>query len=55
MRQPNPLREILESSMLQAEPMLDTEWPAGDVVLSQPVVPERAPAYAPRVSVSRLR
>jgi hypothetical protein len=53
MRKPNPLSEILESSMLQAEPMLDTEWPAGEVVLEAPK-PER-PGYAPRLSISTLR
>lgn len=33
MRTTNPLRDILETAMRREEPLLDTEWPAGDVAL----------------------
>jgi hypothetical protein len=50
MRKPNPLSEILESSMLQSEPMMDTEWPAAEVVLTETRPTEtHRPAYAPRL------
>lgn len=52
MRRPNPLSEILEASMVQAEPMLDTEWPAGEVLLQEARQPE--PAYVPRLSVAKV-
>ncbi|MBI2077502.1 MAG: hypothetical protein HYT80_03900 [Euryarchaeota archaeon] len=33
MRTTNPLRDILELAMRREEPLLDTEWPAGEVAL----------------------
>ena len=33
MRTANPLREILEAAMRAEESHVDTEWPAGDVLL----------------------
>lgn len=34
MRRANPLHEILEAAMKREEPLLDTEWPAGDLLLA---------------------
>jgi len=33
MRTTNPLRDILELAMRREEPLLDTEWPAGEFTL----------------------
>jgi len=43
MRTTNPLQEILERAMTREEPLLDTEWPAGDFALH---VEDRKPEAA---------
>lgn len=41
MRTPNPLREILESTLLHEEPLMDTEWPAQDQELLVRALPNQ--------------
>lgn len=55
MRKPNPLSEILDSVLLKEEPLLDTEWPAGELLLPEsPVLegPYASAAIGPRLRVT---
>lgn len=41
MRTPNPLSEILDATLRREEPLMDTDWPAGDQELLLQAIPNR--------------